>query len=532
MLKLSSPLLSSSISSSKFKFLKFSIHHSSRMLSSVPLESTPSSLKEIASANFTPAPQLKDNQLNPHALVAKYAVRGRIPTMAEDLKKKLKNDPSSVPFKKIISANIGNPQQLDQKPITYYRQVLSLIEYPDMLDHPEISKIFPHDSIDRAKEILANLSSVGAYSHSKGVPYFRETVAHYIKDRDGHPSNPDDIYLTAGASSAVNYLLSLLSTGKETGFLIPIPQYPLYTAALALNDASVLPYYLEESDNWSVSAEQMEKVITDAMDKNIKPRCIVLINPGNPTGAVLTEDSIAKIINLASKYGLVIIADEVYQENVYQGRFVSVKKVLRDLQAVDNVKYANVQLASLHSTSKGMIGECGQRGGYMELIGFHDSVVQQILKLASISLCPPVIGQALVSLMVNPPHETHPSHDHFHYEKNNIYNALMERSHQLFTAFNKMEGVSCQEPQGAMYCFPSLSLSEKAKAAAVDAGMEPDEFYCAKLLENTGICTVPGSGFGQVPGTWHLRTTFLAPGTEWIDDWSKFHQKFMDEYRD
>ncbi len=62
--------------------------------------------------------------------------------------------------------------------------------------------------------------------------------------------------------------------------------------------------------------------------------------------------------------------------------------------------------------------------------------------------------------------------------------------------------------------------------------MSPDEFYCQELLENTGICTVPGSGFGQVPGTYHLRTTFLAPGTEWIEKWEKFHKEFYDKYRD
>lgn len=490
------------------------------------------SLSEIAKADFKPAAKLVDTELNPHALVAKYAVRGRIPTMAEQLKGTLQSDPDALPFDKIISANIGNPQQLDQKPITFYRQVLALIEYPDLLKNENVSKIFPQDAIDRANEILVHLSSVGAYSHSKGVKYFRDTVARYIEDRDNYPSDPEDIYLTAGASTAVGYLLSLLANGPQTGFLIPIPQYPLYTAALALNNATALPYYLREEDQWSISASEIEDVIKKAKSDGIIPRCIVLINPGNPTGSILTEEAIAEILNLAAEHGLVVIADEVYQENIYEGKFVSVKKVLRDLQKLNSEKYANVQLASLHSTSKGMIGECGQRGGYMELVGFNDSVIAQILKLASISLCPPVIGQALVSLMVNPPNESHPSHGPFRSEKLGIYNALKERSHKLYLAFNKMEGVSCQEPQGAMYCFPKLSISEKAKAAAANAGMAPDEFYCAQLLENTGICTVPGSGFGQFPGTWHLRTTFLAPGTEWIDEWAKFHNTFMETYRD
>lgn len=506
----------------------FAIHNRFLKLSKM----SHSTLANIAKIEFKPAEKLVDRDLNPHALVAKYAVRGRIPTMAEQLKGTLQSDPDALPFDKIISANIGNPQQLDQKPITFYRQVLALIEYPDLLSSEYVSKIFPHDAIDRANEIMENLVSVGAYSHSKGVLYFRKCVARYIEDRDDHPADPEDIYLTAGASSAVNYLLSLLSNGPQTGFLIPIPQYPLYTASLALNNATVLPYYLKEEENWSVSANEISDVIKKAKIDGVFPRAIVLINPGNPTGSILTEEKIAEIINVAAENGIVIIADEVYQENVYEGEFVSVKKVLRDLQKFNKEKYSNVQLASLHSTSKGMIGECGQRGGYMELIGFDKSVLNQILKLASISLCPPVIGQALVSLMVNPPHESHPSHGPFRSEKLGIYNALKERSHKLYLAFNKMEGVSCQEPQGAMYCFPKLTLSEKAKAAAADVGMAPDEFYCAKLLKNTGVCTVPGSGFGQVPGTWHLRTTFLAPGTEWIDDWAKFHAEFMKEYKD
>lgn len=490
------------------------------------------SLKDIALAsNFKPASRLGDKDLNPHTLVAKYAVRGKIPTMAEQLKGTLQSDPDALPFDKIIFSNIGNPQQLGQKPITFYRQVLSLIEYPDLLENEKAKEIFPQDAMDRAREIMQNLSSVGAYSHSKGVKYFRDTVARFIEDRDGYPADPEQIYLTAGASTAVSYLLSLLADGPKTGFLIPIPQYPLYTASLALNNATVLPYYLKESDNWSVSASEIEDSIVESKEKGIIPRCIVLINPGNPTGAVLSDDAIAEIVDVAAKHGLVIIADEVYQENIYEGEFVSVRKVLKKLQELNPSKYENTQLASLHSTSKGMIGECGQRGGYMELIGFDDSVIQQVIKLASISLCPPVVGQALISLMVNPPHENHPSHGIFHNEKWGIYKQLKERSHNLFLAFNKMEGISCQEPQGAMYCFPSLTLSERVQAEARREGMEPDEFYCVKLLENTGICTVPGSGFGQVPGTWHLRTTFLAPGSEWIEEWAKFHQRFMDAYR-
>jgi alanine transaminase len=83
-----------------------------------------------------------------------------------------------------------------------------------------------------------------------------------------------------------------------------------------------------------------------------------------------------------------------------------------------------------------------------------------------------------------------------------------------------------------MYLFPTINLPQKAYAAAEEAGKAPDDFYCLRLLDATGICVVPGSGFGQKEGTLHLRTTFLAPGTEWVGRWNKFHEEFMDKYRD
>jgi alanine transaminase len=82
-----------------------------------------------------------------------------------------------------------------------------------------------------------------------------------------------------------------------------------------------------------------------------------------------------------------------------------------------------------------------------------------------------------------------------------------------------------------MYLFPTIKLPQNAVKAAEEAGKNADDFYCLRLLDATGICVVPGSGFGQVPGTLHLRTTFLAPGTEWVNRWTKFHEEFMGKYR-
>ncbi|SCV00292.1 LAME_0G08768g1_1 [Lachancea meyersii CBS 8951] len=477
------------------------------------------------------------DDINKCVLNAKYAVRGRIPLLAEALKTQLAENPESLPFSKIINANIGNPQQLDQKPLSFYRQVISLIQNPDILNQlspAELSKLYKPDVIERAQRLLKDAGgSVGAYSQSQGVAGYRETVADFIANRDGEPANANDIFLTSGASGSVAHILQLFCSSPENGCLIPIPQYPLYTATLALNNASALPYFLDEESGWSTDPQQIEDVVKDAIKRGVTPTTIVVINPGNPTGAILSAENIEAIFEVAARYGLVVIADEVYQENGFDDvEFISMKKVLRVLQKTQPGAYDNVQLVSLHSISKGVSGECGQRGGYMELVGFSEEVKQVILKLASISLCPVVTGQALVDLMVSPPKEGEPSYEQDQKERNAIHEALKERASLLHRAFQSLEGVSCQKPLGAMYLFPKIDLSKKAIAKAGSLGMTPDEYYCKELLEATGICTVPGSGFHQVPGTFHVRTTFLAPGTEWIESWKEFHEKFWDAHRD
>ena len=260
-------------------------------------------------------------------------------------------------------------------------------------------------------------------------------------------------------------------------------------------------------------------------------RAIAIINPGNPTGASLNYADIESVIALAAEKNLVILADEVYQTNVFVGKFHSFKSVLRDMQRAQPGLYDSVELVSLHSVSKGIVGECGHRGGYFELVGFDPAVVEQIYKFVSISLCAPVIGQCLVELMVNPPRAGDPSYALYKEETDAIFTGLRARAEALHKAFQKMEGVECGEPQGAMYLFPTIHLPAGAVAAAERAGKTPDAFYAMKMLEATGVCVVPGSGFGQKEGTLHFRTTFLAPGTEWVERVARFHEGFMKEYR-
>ncbi|KAI5922877.1 aminotransferase class I and II [Camillea tinctor] len=478
--------------------------------------------------------RLNINNINPHVVEAKYAVRGELAVKSEEYRAKLRRGDKDLPFSQVVSANIGNPQQLDQKPITFFRQVLSLLENPKLLEHEDVllnSLGYKPDVLERAKKLLHDVGSVGAYSASAGVPAIKESIAKFLEARDGFPADPAHIYLSAGASSAVNTLLHIICAAPNSGVLVPIPQYPLYTASLSVLNATCVPYYLNEHEHWGTSHDAIKEAYTAAKANGTDVRAIVIINPGNPTGASLPEEDVKSVLEFAAEEKLVVLADEVYQTNVFIGTFHSFRQTLHKLQQEDPEKYGDVELASMHSVSKGMVGECGHRGGYFDLVGFDKEVEEQIYKFVSITLCAPVIGQCLVEMMVNPPKPGDPSWELYNEEYSGIFNRLRERANALYETFLGMDGVECGKPQGSMYLFPTVHVPPKAAEEAKREGRTPDEFYCMRMLEATGVCVVPGSGFGQKEGTLHFRTTFLAPGTEWVGAIRKFHNEFMEKYR-
>lgn len=311
--------------------------------------------------------------LNPCVKSMEYAVRGPILLRAGAIEAELKQG-SSKPFSKVVKANIGDCHATGQKPITFIRQVLALITYPDVLmKSPE----FPDDAKKRAKRILdaCKGGSIGSYSESPGLLVVRQDIAKYIADRDGHPSDPNDITLSTGASDGIKSILTLLLTGKgdvkKAGIMIPVPQYPLYSAAISEFDAYPIPYYLSEEKHWSLEVSELKRALGEAK-QNCQPRAIVVINPGNPTGQVLTQQNIQDVIKFAHENKLFILADEVYQHNVYAkgSEFFSFKKVLMKM----GPPYNTMELASFMSASKGFMGECGYRGGYAEVINLDPQV--------------------------------------------------------------------------------------------------------------------------------------------------------------
>eukprot|EP00571_Detonula_confervacea_P008975 CAMPEP_0172330642 /NCGR_PEP_ID=MMETSP1058-20130122/61506_1 /TAXON_ID=83371 /ORGANISM="Detonula confervacea, Strain CCMP 353" /LENGTH=546 /DNA_ID=CAMNT_0013047867 /DNA_START=129 /DNA_END=1770 /DNA_ORIENTATION=- len=499
-----------------------------------------------------------------------YAVRGKIAMEADAIAQQLSTTPTTnsikkFPFDHIVYTNIGNPHAVQQKAITWPRQVMALLQLPDELgiDHPNASRMFPEDAIGRARDMKHALGGhgVGAYTHSKGVPQFRKDVAQFIEQRDGAEAGSVDIeniFLTSGASGAITMLMRALIKDSSCAIMTPTPQYhfsgaitmlmralikdsscaimtptpqyPLYSATLDLLGGQKVGYYLDEKSGWGLNLEELERSLTDAKAKDINVVGLVLINPGNPTGQVLSRNEVKDIVMFCARHNLVLLSDEVYQENVYgEGdEFFSSRRAADELGLI---KSDAIQLCSFHSTSKGVFGECGQRGGYVEMVGIDQDVNEILYKLAATGLCSTTSGQAMTSLMCRGLVPGDVSYQSLEEEKRAIFEGLRDRALLVSKGLDSIPGFSCQPSTGAMYCFPSVELPPGVIKASEEMGFSPDTLYALDLLQSTGICVVPASGFGQKAGRFGFRTTFLSRESKSVverirDHYGKFCSKY------
>lgn len=348
---------------------------------------------------------------------------------------------------------------------------------------------YPADVKERACALLSGCQggSMGSYTDSAGLEIVRRQVSDFIKARDGGIScDWHDIYLTGGASPGIKTILSLVNSvvdGKEPGIMVPIPQYPLYSATISEYGMHKVDYYLDEENKWGLNRAELQRAY-DQAKKTCNPRALVIINPGNPTGQVLTRANIEEIIRFAYDNKLIILADEVYQANVYDkdSKFHSFKKVMHEMGG----PHLKQELVSFLSVSKGFLGECGIRGGYMEVINLCPEVKAMLTKSITASLCSTTAGQVAVSALVNPPKPGEPSFELYNKEKNAVLGALVERAELVHKTLSSFEGYTVNPVMGAMYVFPKIAIPPKAIEAAKAKGMAADVFYAFELLETTG----------------------------------------------
>ncbi|GKT32566.1 Probable alanine aminotransferase, mitochondrial [Aduncisulcus paluster] len=469
-----------------------------------------------------------------NAFDVKFDLCGKLLTSAEALDAKLQAG-EEFDFKKIIYSNLGNPHALGQDPIFYFREVMGLASMPHLFDDESTKASFEPEVIEHARKISESFGrgGTGKYTDTQGVMFARKSVAEYISKRDGYPAKPEDIYMCDGATPGIQMVLRIALREKTDGVMIPIPQYPLYNACITLYDGAACPYYLDEEKDWALTLEEMERAHAEAVKKGINPRVCVVVNPGNPTGNVLNVEIMKDIAKFCHEKKMLLLADEVYQRNIYMPEefpWVSFKKIVCDL----GLDKKGFELCSVHSTSKGMVGECGRRGGYFELINVSDEVRSAILKLTSL-LCVNSAGQIMTHLMVSAPQKKGEgkARDACYDQYKGIFESLQRKAKKLHKFFTSLEGVTCCSPQGALYLFPRITIPEKAIHKAKEEGIPADELYCVEMLESTGLLVMPGSSFGQKEGTYHFRTTILM-GEDDLEDvlplLKKFHTGFMSKY--
>lgn len=299
-------------------------------------------------------------KLNPHLLNSEYAIRGPLPQKAIAMKQGLLKREGPRAFDSLLECHLGNPMALGRKYLSFNRQVLDLVLNP-WRAHPEKTSYHP-DVVKMARSYLPKIGpSIGAYGHPKGFPWVRERVAQFCNRRDGLslPVSMEDVLMGNGAAAPISSTLAILIENENSGILLPAPGFPLYSALLSLYNGKEIPYFLDEGKGWQMSEAELEKAHSSAVARGVCPRALVLVNPGNPTGQVLTKETIEMAIRFCYKKNLAILADEVYQETILKEgvEFTSVRKVLKGMEE----PLANsVEVVSFHSASKGPAGECGK----------------------------------------------------------------------------------------------------------------------------------------------------------------------------
>ncbi|KAJ1486797.1 pyridoxal phosphate-dependent transferase, partial [Baffinella frigidus] len=395
------------------------------------------------------------DNINKNVVEMEYAVRGAVPMRAGKIMEEIAAG-KKYPFDEVLYCNIGNPHSVGQQPLSFYREVMAIVDCPQLLQNPQVGSMFKEDVIARAKLLISEVAGgTGAYSGSQGVLHIRKVPRQSLgRSRQ----NPDDIFICNGASDAIQKILTTIISGPKDGILVPIPQYPIYSALIKLLNGELVGYFMDEGKGWGLDLPHLKQEIASARAKGTLPKALVIINPGNPVGNVLSEADMVALIKLCKEERLILLSDEVYQENTYTDRpFLSAKKVVRSL----GKEFDDFELISFHSTSKGMIGECGRRGGYMEICGMDTKVVQQIYKLASSGLCSNLNGQIMCDLMLAPPKKGDASYESFRAEYDGIYNGLKRKSQMLYKALNAIDGITCQPLAGAMYAFPNIDIPAK-----------------------------------------------------------------------
>ncbi|XP_057184450.1 alanine aminotransferase 2-like isoform X1 [Triplophysa rosa] len=432
-------------------------------------------------------------------------------------------------FNKVLDVSSGDIHSAGVKPITFIRQVIAGCLYPSLLDGDD----FPPDVRSRAQTLLSQCdgNNIGSYTDSSGLAYVRSNVAKCISLRDGGIlSSPEHIFITCGSQRGLMTVMRLLCQSEgRSAVLIPDPAPHTLIRILERVGLVPLPYRLQELGGWSLERAELKRVIQTSRT-HCCPRAIYISNPGNPTGHIQSRESVETVIRFAAEENLFLLVDEIYQNTVLvkDKEFVSYKRVLAEM---GDPYHDRVQLASFHSLSNGVMGECGLRAGYMELVNVDEAMLLYTEVVLTGDINTPVSGQIALDVMVDPPRPGDASCDLYIQEVSSRLSTLRLNMSRAVNFMNDLSGFTCSTVQSGIFIYPHLSLPHTAHTQS--AGL----CYCRRLLEDQGVCV----GFNECKNEDHSdsHTCFylrlcVMMSSDGLEDFlcrlQTFHLQFLKEY--
>ena len=348
------------------------------------------------------------------------------------------------------------------------------------------------------QDMIRNLPNSSGYSDSKGIFAARKAVMHETQKQGIAGVTLDDIYLGNGASELITMATNaLLDNGDE--LLLPMPDYPLWTAATTLSGGTPVHYLCDESCGWMPDIADIRSKITS------RTKAIVVINPNNPTGALYSDALLMQIVEIAREHGLVILADEVYDKVLYDGaRHTALASLSTDVLTL-----------TFNSLSKSY-RSCGYRAGWMIVSGDKRSAgdyIEGLNMLSNMKLCSNVPGQWAIQTALG----GYQSINDLVGEGGRL-RRQRDLAHELITA---IPGVSCVKPQAALYMFPRL---DPAVYPIAD-----DRQFFLELLKETRVMLVQGTGFNW-PASDHFRIVFLPHEDDLREAIGRI-ARFLESYR-
>jgi len=369
----------------------------------------------------------------------RYEIRGELAARAVELERQ---------GYEIISLNIGNP---------------GLFGYRT----PETMRL----------AMIENLGQSEAYCHQKGIFPAREAVVMQQQGRGVMDVTADDVFMGNGVSECIDLALrALLNSGDEV--LIPSPDYPLWSASVALNHGTAVYYQCKPEDGFQPDPDEIRSLVSG------RTRAIVLINPNNPTGAVYSRELLEDIAAIAEQNGLVVFSDEIYDEMLYgNARHIPMATLVHDTLCV-----------TFNGLSK-IYRACGYRVGWMVFSGDRERAedyLHAVELVASLRLCANVPGQWAVQTALGGYQSI--------LELTAEGGRLFQARQAIIDGVKNSKYLSLHEPDGAMYAFPAVDTS---MFESFD-----DQGFAMELLEKKHVLIAPGSSF-NVPYRNHFRLTTL-----------------------